>query len=330
MGRPNVESVNELYGDKALYTSKDMFSPPAERLPHVIRFELTTGCDWGRCTYCGGFDGVRHAVRTQEEYQNHVDSVWERVGKGPLASSLRRMFIGGGNALAVPTEQLAEAINYTGKRFVEHTGGLPKRISLYGRTQSVLQQGSHGLRRLYESGKGFGLDLFYWGVESGSTELLDYVRKGCSQEEILKAAQEIHVARHVKSSVMIMPGLGGDRFYGHHVGGTVRVLGEIRPEFLTFMGINASPRNSYVKQMAQEERLGTNRPLTDMETAQQMIEIIADMPVFDTKIGCFESSIDGVGYNPLPFGSVRIRTKQDKNYLVERLMAMLPLVGIEL
>jgi hypothetical protein len=70
---PRVASVDELYADRTLYTSKDMFSPPSERLPHVIRFELTEGCDWGKCTYCGGFDGVKFREKSLEDYKAHVD-----------------------------------------------------------------------------------------------------------------------------------------------------------------------------------------------------------------------------------------------------------------
>lgn len=41
-----VRTLKGLYSDRELFSSQDMFSPPSERLSHVIRFELTTGCNW--------------------------------------------------------------------------------------------------------------------------------------------------------------------------------------------------------------------------------------------------------------------------------------------
>ena len=95
MATRKVRKVDQLYQDRELYSSPDMFSPPAERLPHVIRFELTTGCNWGRCSYCGGFDGIEYRVKTADEYREHVDQVWKRIGKRTrLAEDLGRIFIG--------------------------------------------------------------------------------------------------------------------------------------------------------------------------------------------------------------------------------------------
>jgi hypothetical protein len=53
--------------------------------------------------------------------------------------------------------------------------------------------------------------------------------------------------------------------------------------------------------------------------AEQMVEIIHEMPVFETKVGCFDRSIDQVGQNPLPFGSKQIRDQREKDDLVRGL-----------
>jgi radical SAM superfamily enzyme YgiQ (UPF0313 family) len=294
-----ARTVNELYADRDLYTSQDMFSPPAERLSRVIRFELTTGCDWGKCTYCGGFDGVPFREKSLEEYKGHVDNVMGRMSK-TLRNGLTRIFIGGGNALEVETNKLIEAIKHTGNVFANQTYRSPRRISIYGRTDSIRRKGAWGLNRLFleNDSLGFGLDLVYWGVESGSSEVLEYVNKGVSKEDIIAAAREIGRSP-VKTSVMIMPGLGGEKFYDSHVKDTVEVLDEIRPKFLTFMGINPDLSSSYARRMLREQEEGKNRPLTDKELVEQMIEIINRMPAFRTKVGCFGCDIDRVGYNPL-------------------------------
>ena len=319
MATRKVRKVDQLYQDRELYSSPDMFSPPAERLPHVIRFELTTGCNWGRCSYCGWFDGIEYRVKTADEYREHVDQVWKRIGKRTrLAEDLGRIFIGGGNALAVEITQLSNAIMYTGEQFMEFTGDPPGRIAIYGRTDSIRKKGANGLGRLFNEDGNFGLDLIYWGVESGSTAVLRYVQKGCTQDEILRAAETLNNTS-VGASVMIMPGLGGIKYNDRHVRDTARVLGEIRPKFLTFMGVNPSPKSAYARQLATEEKEGKNRPLTNIELGEQMIQIINEMPTFDTKVGCFDCDVDQVGHNPLTFDAVDISHRLDKAELVEDL-----------
>ncbi len=296
-----VKSLDELYSNENLYSSKDMFSPPSERLPHVLRFELTTGCDWRRCTYCAGYDGIRFREKTLDEYVDHVSDVLEEIGyRTPLARSLRRIFIGGGNALGYQSsEKLGMAIDCTARRFEYYTGNEASRITIYGRTGSIVGKGVQNLKFLREWSK---LGLVYWGVESGSDAVLDYVNKGCSQAQIFEAAEILH-ASNLQSSVMIMPGLGGARFYKAHVEDTAKVLNKIKPKFLTFMGINAKPNSKYAHRMQAEQEAGENRPLTDVEIARQMIEIINRLH-FPVKMGCFEAEVDAVSYNPFTFGSV--------------------------
>lgn len=314
-----VRNVNQLYPDKELYSSLDMFSPPAERFHDVIRFELTTGCNWGRCTYCGGLDGVRYRVKTADEYRKHVDQIWERIGKRTaLAEDLSRIFIGGGNALEVGTSKLFNAIIYTGEQFMKFTGESPRRIAIYGRTDSIRKKGKGGIERLFNEDSKFGLDLVYWGVESGSTAVLRYVKKGCTQDGILRAAETLN-GTGLGASVMIMPGLGGIKYSDRHVRDTARVLGEIRPKFLTFMGVNPSPKSAYARQLATEKKEGKNRPLTNKELAEQMIWIIEEMPASDTKVGCFDCEDDKISHNPLTFDNADISYKEDKDRLVKDL-----------
>jgi radical SAM superfamily enzyme YgiQ (UPF0313 family) len=320
--RAVVNTVERLYRDRTLYTSQDMFSPPSERLPHVIRFELTQGCSWGRCTYCGGFDGVPSKTKSLKEYKEHVDAVWDRVSPG-LAYKLRRVFIGGGNALGVETDTLSKAIKYTLNKFDRHADGLPNRTAIYGRTDDILKKGVSGLRKLKNVGRNIfgsfgGLDLIYWGVESGSDGVLKYVNKGYTQKQIIEAAEIVRSAG-IDTSVMIMPGLGGIKFYDEHIQGTARVLNKIRPKYLTFMGINPASQSRYSVVMNREVANGSNRPLKDQELATQMWRIIRKMGIWDCKVGCFDCHIDQVGHNPLPFGSTSISDEYDRNDLLRNL-----------
>ncbi len=315
----SIDNLGQLYENPQIYTSKDMFSPPAERLNHVIRFELTTGCSWGACTYCNGYDGIKPGVKSIEEYMKHVDSIFENIGwRNSLTKSLQRVFIGGGNALSVEGKLLIDAIDYTVNQFANYTGFIPKRIALYGRTDDILKNESTLQRLNHNRDYGEGIDLIYWGVESGSSDVLEYVNKGYAQKELIEAGDMIN-STSIKTSVMIMPGLGGIKYYKEHIEQTAKVLGRIRPNFLTFMGINPATNSTYAIKMRAEEQSGENRPLTNKEKAKQMVDIIDQMPEFETKIGCFDCEIDAVGDNPLTFGSRKLEDYYDKQDLVYEL-----------
>jgi radical SAM superfamily enzyme YgiQ (UPF0313 family) len=162
------------------------------------------------------------------------------------------------------------------------------------------------------------MNLVYWGVESGSDDVLAYVNKGCTNAEMEVAARILRRAG-IDLSIMIMPGLGGMKYYRQHVEGTAALLGVIRPRFITFMGVNAAARSAYARKMQHEREADENRPLTPKETATQMADIIEQMPNFDTKVGCFDRRVDQVGCNPVIFGSRRLYFTSDKSQLVREL-----------
>lgn len=297
-----VRSLDELYQDRQLYSSSDMFSPPSERLAHAIRFELTSGCDWGKCTFCNGFDGTPFREKTLEEYKHHVDSVWERVGeRSILARGLTRFFIGGGNAMAVETKKLAKVIDYTAQAFKNNTRNYPRRIAVYASIKAIAEKEIEEFCRIQNA----GLNMAYIGLESGSEKVLRYVNKSCTQEQLETAIERIYDTS-LPTSIMIMPGLGGVKFADEHVKQTIEVLKKFRPKYITFMGVNPCTNSRYAQIMAEERRNRTNRPLRDSELIQQMTEIILGLGEdYRVPIGCFNRDIDSVGYNPAPFGSVK-------------------------
>jgi len=276
------------YSDPEIYSSPDMFSPPSERRPHVLRLELTTGCDYGKCTYCNGFKGIRFSEKTYEEFMEHYKAVLGALGNH--RRNIRRLFIGGGNALSAKQETLLRVLARLESDFNY------ERIATYGRADTIVEKGVSQLKSLASK----GMTLIYWGIESGSNEVLAYTNKGTAQEEMLRAG-EIADEADVKLSVMIMPGLGGIKHYDSHVAETASLLNKINTKFITFMAINASPDSAYSRRMRKEIVEGTNRPLTQKEIVEQVRDMIGLMKPRGQKIGMFDCGIDQVGQNPIAF-----------------------------
>ncbi len=77
-----------------------------------------------------------------------------------------------------------------------------------------------------------GLSLMYVGCESGDDEVLELVEKGENYQTSLAALKKIKAAG-MKSSVMILNGLGGPELSEQHALNSARLMNEAQPEYLS-------------------------------------------------------------------------------------------------
>src|SRR5690606_28751987 len=84
------------------------------------------------------------------------------------------------------------------------------------------------LRELREK----GLSLLYVGCETGDTGLLARIQKGETFDSSLEALQKMHAAG-IKSSVMILNGLGGPGFSEQHARESARLMNAAQPNYLS-------------------------------------------------------------------------------------------------
>jgi len=336
MSSNNIPLLNIL-ADAGAYRSRKMSAPPAEKRPHVMPFELTTGCSYNACNFCSMYRGEDHSIRSFGEYAGHVQFVWENLEPSQI-EGLTRIFIGSGNALCADTKTLNQVIQYSAKSFLERTGRIPRRIAMYGNTNDILSKNTRDLRILncgstcityecskYTFGRKVGLNLLYWGIESGSDDVLRFANKGYDKFDLQVAISRLRAltddgtgGNGIRTSVMIMPGLGGVKHYKSHVVDTADVLNELQPSFVTFLGINPGAGSKYARKMANEQSQGTNRQLTQEELTEQMADMI-ELFTFNTTVGCFDKSVHSVGINPQPFGSKKLQTELDRTDLVDQI-----------
>ena len=277
--------LDATYKDTGLFSSHSLSSPPSERKPHVLRLELTTGCDYNKCTFCSEYSGMTAVAKSFEQFKQHTDSVIGLIGSEK--AKIKRLFIGSGNSLSVETELLLKVLNYASALFA------PKRISLYGRTASILEKSPDELKRLKDA----GLSLIYWGLESGSDDVLRYICKDCTRDDMIEASKRLAEAE-IETSAMLMPGAGGLRFSQQHVSGTLELLHNIDIDYLTLLSINPTESSVYSKKMAAE---ADNRPLTDDEVSAQIYKLLEGLNYPDLKINMFTEEVDQVSSNTRRF-----------------------------
>jgi radical SAM superfamily enzyme YgiQ (UPF0313 family) len=132
------------------------------------------------------------------------------------------IFLADGNTIAMNSEKLADIISYARDLFPE-----AERVSSYGGARFLKGKPPEALRRLREA----GLDIIYFGLESGDDEILAMMDKGVDSGGMIEAAHRVKEAG-IALSVYILLGLGGEERWRQHAENTARVLNAMQPDFI--------------------------------------------------------------------------------------------------
>ena len=216
--------------------------PPSEAYSLLIR--ATKHCPWNRCEFCSVFKKERFQLRTVAEVKEdilaartQVDDIqrWAEEGGysvGDIAryngilwlqnDSVSSAFLQDSDSLIMKTEPLVEMVE-----FLCETFPTLERVCSYARGKTVFRKKPEELRRLRDA----GLSRLHIGLETGDDELLAYVQKGATAEEMVQAGRKA-VEAGFEVSEYVMPGLGGRERWEQHARNTARVLNEINPRFI--------------------------------------------------------------------------------------------------
>jgi hypothetical protein len=208
---------------------------------------------------------VLNAVMTNpltDPYQRQV-AFWLYSGKGTV-------FIQDANSLMLPADVLVEALEYLGAR----VPGI-QRITSYARSSSLARKSLPDLIRIRKA----GLDRIHIGLESGSDRVLQFVRKGATAAEHIKAGRKV-IEAGMELSEYVMPGLGGSEWSRDHALETARVLNAIDPHFIRLRSLRITDRAS----LHEDAASGRFTPLTDDETVQEIRLLIEHLETIHSTI----------------------------------------------
>ena len=192
-----------------------LFRPPSEAYSLIL--QPTVGCSWNRCAFCEMYTTKKFSIRDIAEVKQEIRSM------GEYQDRVKKVFLADGNAMTLPADYLMELLHELHNTFPRLV-----RVSIYALPKDLSKKTAQELIMLREA----GLKLIYVGLESGDDEVLQMVNKGetrASSIEGLKKAKEAGI----KSSVMILSGLGGRTYSHQHAVNSAAVVNETQPEFLS-------------------------------------------------------------------------------------------------
>jgi radical SAM superfamily enzyme YgiQ (UPF0313 family) len=134
----------------------------------------------------------------------------------------RRVFLADGDALVLSMRRLRNILT-------EIRGSLPSvsRVSSYCLPSNLKNKSDEDLLEL----ESLGLKIIYVGAESGDDSVLRKIDKGETHASTVDALQRASAAG-IKTSVMILNGLGGKRYSEQHALASARLVNETQPDYL--------------------------------------------------------------------------------------------------
>jgi radical SAM superfamily enzyme YgiQ (UPF0313 family) len=140
-----------------------LWRPPSEGRNLIV--QATIGCSFNRCSFCSMYRSKQFRARSLDEVFADIEKA---AGIWPEAS---RVFLADGDALVLPVEQLHRILDKLAESFPALA-----RVSSYALPANLIKKSAEELESLVAR----KLSLVYYGIESGSHDILKRITKGAS------------------------------------------------------------------------------------------------------------------------------------------------------
>ena len=240
--------------------NEPVIRPPAEADSFLL--QITLGCSADSCTFCGAYKNKTFRSKDQKEIFADIDWYARR------RPETRRVFLMDGDAMVLNNNRLLPILEKLARSFPRLS-----RVSSYANGSNITRKSDQELKEL----SGHRLSLIYMGLESGSQAILDRCEKSSSVEEMVIAVQRAAQA-HIKSSVIVLLGLGGEKYSRDHIRGTIEALNRMQPRYLSFLSLMVIPGTP----LAKEIRSGDFQELDPMGLLRESYEIIKGLDLKQT------------------------------------------------
>jgi radical SAM superfamily enzyme YgiQ (UPF0313 family) len=269
-----------------------IFRPPSEADSLIL--QVTVGCSYNRCTFCGAYRGKSFRIKSFEEIKEDIDEV------SSYSPWIQRVFLADGDALIIPQKEFLRSLDYLKLKF----SGL-ERVGIYANAKDILRKEKEELKTL----KGLGLGIIYLGLESGNREVLKRIKKNATVDQLIRAARRVKESG-ILLSVTVILGIGGVENSQAHAEETGKVLSEMDPDYVGALSLMVVPGTP----MEREIQTGKLLLPTPFGLIQELETMIKNCQF----TWCFFASNHASNYLPL-----RIRMPEEKEEALRRIREVL-------
>jgi radical SAM superfamily enzyme YgiQ (UPF0313 family) len=269
-----------------------IFRPPSEADSLIL--QVTVGCSYNRCTFCGAYQGKRFRIKSFEEVKEDIDEA------SSYRSRIQRVFLADGDALTIPQKELLRILDHLKVKL-----NRVERVGIYANAKDILQKDVEELKELKSS----GLGILYLGIESGNREVLKRIKKNATVDQLVRAGRRVKESG-ILLSVTVILGIGGMELSQAHAEDTGKVLSEMDPDFVGALSLMVVPGTPI------EREIETGALI--LPTPFGMIQELEAMIQNGQFTRCFFASNHASNYLPL-----RIRMPEEKEEALRRIREVL-------
>lgn len=253
-----------------------LFRPPSEAGSLIL--QATYGCSNNTCLFCGMYKMKKFRIRKFDDFKKDILECAKTV------PGAKRIFLADGDALVIKTDTLSKILRLLYAKF-------PKleRVTSYANPKNLLMKSMGELRQLRED----GLDILYFGMESGNDEVLSKVIKGTTRPEMLEAGRKALEAGF-PLSVTVLLGLGGRNMSEQHIEDTASLCSEMNPTYVSALSLMLGPMEDFfAEQMGPDFQFLSKLELLK-EVRQLVDELKTDGCIFRTNHASNYLALKGV------------------------------------
>ncbi len=239
-----------------------VFRPPSEARSLIL--QVTNGCSYNQCTFCEMYTAPQKKFRPKPFAQ--IEEEIKQVAEA--SPGIQRFFLADGDAMTLSSRRLNEILVCINQHFPN-----VERVTAYCLPRNVGKKSVEELKAL----RALGLTMVYVGCESGDDEVLRLVKKGETFESSKSALLKLKAAG-IKSSVMILNGLGGMRYSEQHAINSAKLMNETQPEFVSTLVVSFPMGDERFREGFE----GTFEPLTQMALFTEIRALIEHFELENT------------------------------------------------
>ena len=243
-----------------------VFRPPSEWKSLIL--QVTNGCSYNKCTFCDMYTSENKKFKPKKIEQIEEEII--KVAKSGLAT--RRVFLADGDAMMLPFKRLKEILELIKLHLPQVS-----RVASYCLPRNLTNKTVEQLAEL----QALGLKLMYIGCESGDDEVLALIEKGETYQSSLVALKKIKQAG-MKSSVMILNGLGGPELSRQHAINSAKLMNEAQPNYLSTLVVSFPLGEQRFAERFTQASLKPYRQLTQQELFSEMETLLSELELEKT------------------------------------------------
>lgn len=200
-----------------------LYRPPSEGNNLII--QVTLGCSFNRCSFCSMYRSKRFSLRSLDEVLGEIKRLAQTY------PGVDRVFLADGDALVAPTEHLMTILDALQAAFP-----YLERVTCYALPANLRKKSVTELEQLRKN----KLTMIYYGIETGSAELLKRITKGATPQTMIQGLSKAKEAGLEISATVIL-GLGGQKYWQEHIDATADLVNQIELDYLSTLQLGLDP-----------------------------------------------------------------------------------------